>query len=83
MCGGELTEDSSSSLFGASNLFGFAIFSQADVEDLFLVSRHKLFLAGGHKALSRAELDALSCGQTFRLSVSRQLLRSVFLAGSC
>jgi hypothetical protein len=37
-----------SSLFGANKPLGFAIFSRVDVEDSFLASRHKLFLAGGH-----------------------------------
>jgi tRNA G10 N-methylase Trm11 len=48
---------------------------------LFLASRFSLILAGGHKALSRAELDALSRGQTFRLSFSRAVVKVSFAGG--
>ena len=63
-----------SSSFGANNPFGFAIFSRSDVEDSFLASRHKLFLAGGHTALSPAKLYALSRGQLFMLCFSQAVV---------
>jgi hypothetical protein len=52
-------------------------FLRVDVQTLrlcFLRVDVTLFLAGGHKALSRAELDALSRGQTFRLCFSQAVV---------
>ena len=43
------------------------IFSQADIMSCFSRVDSKLFLAGGHLALSRGELYALSRGQLLRL----------------
>jgi hypothetical protein len=51
-----------SSLFGANNPFGFAIFSRADVEDLFLASRHKLFLAADIKLFLAANFMLFLAG---------------------
>jgi hypothetical protein len=68
-------------LFFARRIRSFAIFSWKDIEALFLASRFSLILAGGHKALSRAELDALSRGQTFRLSFSRAVVKVSFAGG--
>jgi hypothetical protein len=48
----------------------FSIFSQADVMSLFLA-----ILAGGHLALSRSELYALSRGQLLRLCFSRAVVK--------
>jgi hypothetical protein len=62
-----------SCLFETNRPFGFAIFSWADV-GFFLRVDITFFLAGGHKALSRGKLYALSCGQLLRLCFLRAVL---------
>jgi hypothetical protein len=72
MCCGEL-RILLSSIFGSINRL-FSIFSQADVILCFSRVDSKLFLAGGHLALSRGELYALSRGQLLRLCFSQALV---------
>ena len=80
-----------SSSFSPKNPLDFAFSCERTLRLCFSQIDVTLFLAGGHNALSRAEIDALSRGQTFRLSFARRTLcsfsravvKALFLAGSC
>ena len=64
-----------SSLFGAKNPLDFALSCERTLRLCFSQIDVTLFLAGGHNALSRAEIDALSRGQTFRLCFSQAVVK--------
>ena len=82
MCGGEL-RILLSSLFGANNPFGFAIFSRADVEDSFLASSISSFLQADVKLFLALNLMLFLAGRLLGSVSCGQLLRSVFLVGRC
>jgi hypothetical protein len=60
-------EDSSLFYFWREESVRFCYFLVRTLRLCFLRVDVTLFIAGGHKAHSRAKLDALSRGQTFRL----------------
>ena len=64
-----------SSLFGAKNPSVLLFSRERTLRLCFSRVDATLFLAGGHKALSRAKLDSLSRGQTFRLCFSRAVVK--------
>ena len=63
-----------SSSFGANNPFGFAIFSRSDVEDSFLASRYKHFLAGGQQLFLPPNFMLFLAGSCLCSVSRRQLL---------